>query len=70
VTAAEVRAKAVRMLASGSRWPEITELCASHGFRCYIRSAAERAEIVVESPRTYYAGDSLNPAQPETVSLV
>ena len=38
-------------------------------YRCYIRSAKERAEIVIESPRTYYAGDSLNPAPPAIVSV-
>jgi len=61
------------MLASGSCWPEITELCSSHGFRCYIRNEvgapASRAEIVIESPRTYYAGATLNPDPRATVSM-
>ena len=69
MTAAEVQAKAVSLIAGGSRWHEITELCASHGFRCYIRSAGERAEIVVESSRTYYVADKLNPAQAAIVSV-
>ena len=69
MTAAEVQAKAVSMIAGGSRWHEIAELCASHGFRCYIRSAGERAEIVVESSRTYYVADKLNPAPAAIVSV-
>ena len=69
MTAAEVQAKVVRMLAAGLRWSAITHLCEGLGYRCYIRSAKERAEIVIESPRTYYAGDSLNPAPPAIVSV-
>ena len=61
------------MLAAGLRWSAISYFCAGVGLRCYIRNEAgapaDKAEIVIESPRTYYAGGSLNLAAPATVSV-
>lgn len=69
----EASAKVVRMLAAGLRWSAISHFCEGNGLRCYIRNKAgapaDRAEIVIESPRTYYAGDTLNPDPSATVSM-
>lgn len=69
MTTTEARAKVVRMLAAGLRWSAISRLCEGAGLRCYIRSGSTTAEIVIESPRTYYVGGTLNPSPPAIVSM-
>lgn len=73
MTTTEARAKVVRMLAAGLRWSAISYFCEGVGLRCYIRNKAgapaNKAELVIESPRTYYVGGTLNPSPPAIVSM-
>lgn len=36
-------------------WKLLTAICRNSGLLCYVRKTAEAVELVISSPRTYYA---------------